>query len=325
MKTAPIISVLTVLCLIFPRITRAEIVERIAAIVNNDVITLSELDEVIDGIHEEALRSMSDPKERESKRDELRKDLLDQMIDQRILSQQYEKLQISASEKDIDDMVDAICRQNKISLDILKSELKRQGLTFTEYREQMRQHILQSKFIEQQIRPRISISEEDVKQLYTKQIGELTTQEVAELVGVLVVLPKGGSPEAIEAARKKAATIQQQLMAGVTPGDIASGYSDGSVTDLGNMGRFARGELMEPLNDAVFKLKQGEVTAPIETAQGLFIIRMESLRRQAASDAQPFEEVQEQLYQRFYNEQVENQLQIFVRNARKDAHVEILL
>ena len=323
--TALSILIWALLCALAPFQAHAVIVEKIAAVVNQDVITLSEVDEVVDSLHASELAAIQDPQKRKARRDTLRKEVLDQMIDQRILTQQYERLQITANEEDVDRTINAICRQNGIQLETLKAEISRQGLTYQEYRNQIRQHILQSKLVEQQIRPRISVTEEDIKQLYTRQIGELATKEVVELSGILVPLPRGGGPEAIDIARRKAAEARRLLQEGLAPDEIAKQYGDGSVLSLGEMGKFSAGELMEPLNTAVFRLDPGKVTEPLEASQGLYVIKVISKGRQNPEDVLPYEEVRDQLYQRYYNEQIETQLKVFIQNARRDSHVEILL
>ncbi len=304
---------------------QAVIVERIAAIVNEDVITLSEVDELVDSLHARELEAIQDPEDRKVRRDELRRKVLDEMIDQRILTQQYDRLQIVATDEDVDRMVQAICRQNGITLDTLKNEITRQGLSYQEYLNQIRQHILQSKLVEQQIRPRISVTEDDIKQMYTRQLGELSTKEVVELSGILVLLPRGGGPESMDIARRRAEEARTLLEAGHSPEEIERRYADGSVRSLGAMGKFTEGELMEPLNTAVFQLQPGSVTDPVETSQGLYVIQVVSRGHQDPKDILPYEEVRDQLYQRYYNEQIETQLEVFIRNARRDSHVEILL
>ncbi len=317
------ISLLAVLFL--PLKVQAVVVERIAAVINDDVITLSEVDETVDRLHGAELAAIDDPRERSLKRDAFRKAVLDQMIDQRILSQQYEKLGITATDDDIDAMIQSICKQNGITLDVLKTEIARQGLTYQEYREQLRQHILQSKLVDMQIRAHITVKEEDIKQLYTRQLSELATKEVVELAGVLVLLPRGGGPEAIQIAHKRAEQVRDALLAGQSPDDIERQFSDGSVKSLGNMGKFTRGELMDQLEQAVFKLEPGQVTEPVETSQGLYVIQVVFRGKQKPESVVPYEQVRDQLYQRYYNEQVETQLSVFIKNARKDSHVEILL
>jgi len=244
---------------------RAEIIERIAAVINNDVITLSEVDDVVNSMHAATLEALSTAQDRSQKRIELRKQLLEQMIDQRVLTQQYDKLQITVTDQDIESTIDAIIRQNNITRDVLMGELERQGLSYLEYKDQMRQHLLQSRFIEQQIRPRINVSEEEVKNLYTRSIGELSGNEVVELVGVQISMARGGGPEAVETARKQADTARALLLKGTPPDEVARQSSDGSIKSLGEMGSFRRGELMDSLDAAVFSISAGEVTQPIES------------------------------------------------------------
>lgn len=301
----------------------AEIVERIAAVVGNDVITLSEVDELVNAVHQQTLEGISDSSERLLKRQGLRLTTVEQMIDQRLLVQQYTRLQISATEQDIDRVVEAICKQNNITEDVLLAELARQGMSLSEYRDQMRQHVLQTRFIEQQIRPKVSITEEDVKKLYLQKVAELGGADVVELTGVLIAVARSGGPEAIQQSQKNAEQARALLEQGMTPDDVAKKFTDGSVTSLGQMGSFKQGELMEPLDSAAFGLKQGQVSAPLESSQGLFLLKV--TQRGQQTEAADFDQVKDQLYRRLYEQQVEEHMQAFTKNARKETHVEVLL
>lgn len=302
---------------------QAEIVERIAAVVGNDIITLSEVDELVNAVHQQSLDELSDPGERLLKRQGLRIATVEQMIDQRLLLQQYTRLQITATDQDIDRVVEAILKQNNITQEVLLEELTRQGMSLGEYRDQMRQHVLQTRFIEQQIRPKVSITEEDVKKLYLQKVAELGGSDVVELSGVIVAMARSGGPEAIQQGQKNAEQARALLLQGVAPDDVAKKFSDGSVTSLGQMGSFKKGELMEPLDSAAFALQQGEISPPLESSQGLFLLKV--LTRGKQTEAAEFEQVKDQLYRRLYEQQVEEHMRAFTQNARKDTHVEVLL
>lgn len=302
---------------------QAEVVERIVAVVGNEVITLSELNELVDTMHGPTLAAIPEKDARLTQRKELQRALLDQMVDQRLMTQQYNKLQITAAETDIDRVIESILKQNNITLEVLTSEVQRQGLTMAQYRDQMRQHVLSSRFVEQQIRPKISITEEDIKNLYTQRIGEVDGEEVLEISGVLVTRAQGGGPEAVEQSKKQAARVQEQLKAGTSPDDIAKQSGDGTVVSLGNMGSFRKGELMPEIDAAIFTLNQGDVSSPVESAQGLYILKV--LTKGKQTSVKPYAEVRDQLYRRLYDQQTELQMGAFLRNARKETHVESLL
>lgn len=302
---------------------QAEIVERIVAVIGNDVITLSELNELVDALHGPSLQAIDDLEVRVTRKKELQKMMLDQLIDQRLLTQQYNKLQLTANEQDVDRVVEAICKQNNITLDVLVAELERQGMTLPQYRDQMRQHVLQTKFVEQQIRPKVSISEEDLKNLYTQKTGEVQADETFELEGVLINLTRSAGPEAIEQSRKQAKQVREKLQAGASTEEVARAFSDGSVTDIGNMGTFRQGELMEELEKAAIVLKEKDVSEPVESAQGIYLVRM--VKRGKQSNVKPFAEVREQLYRRLYDQQVEELMQTFIKNTRRETHVELML
>jgi len=302
---------------------RAEVVERIVAVVGNDVITLSELNELVTTMHGSTLAAISDVPARQAQRKELQRALLDQMIEQRLMTQQYSKLSITASEQDVDRVVDAILKQNNITMDVLTQELDRQGLSMAQYRDQMRQHVLQTRFIEQQIRPKVNITEEDIKNLYTQKTGEVEAEEVTELAGVIVTMPRGGGPEAVEQSRKQARQVAEAFKSGKSADELAQQAADGSVVSLGNMGSFRKGELMAELDVALAGLKTGDVTTPVESAQGLYILKVISKGKQ--SDVKPYAELRDQLYRRLYDQQVELHVQAFLRTARKETHVDVLL
>ena len=301
----------------------AVVVERIVAIINDDVITLSELDDAIDLAVGDKLEALSTADLKRAKREELRRSFLDQMINERILSQHYTKLDLSVSEAEVDSAIDLIARQNNMSRDVLRNELLRQGIPYLEYRDQIRRHLLQNKLIDKVIRTRVHITEDDLKAAYAEMKAAQEGKEKAEITGIRVAGGVGSSPGAAAAARRAAEKARRLLMEGLGADEVAARFPDGSVISLGEMGSFRPGELMEPLNSAVFKLKAGEVSPVIERAQDIYVLKV--LSYSADESTQTYEDVRDQLYQRVYEEEIDRQLKNFVKKAREEAHVRILL
>ncbi|MBI5874572.1 MAG: SurA N-terminal domain-containing protein [Deltaproteobacteria bacterium] len=150
---------LTAHCLLLTPAVHAEIIDRIVAVVNDSAITMSELNAATAGLGD----IKGADKDKRKKIMETKSKVLDQLIEKKLVEQAANKAGITVSEKEIDNSIDDVKRQNNIGQEELLSALAKNGLTFKEYREQLKDQIRQVKFINKEIRSNIKMSDEDGK------------------------------------------------------------------------------------------------------------------------------------------------------------------
>jgi len=153
---------LTAYCLLLTAPAHAEIIDRIVAVVNDSAITLSELDAATAGLG----GIKGDDKEKKKRIIETKSQVLDQIIEKKLVEQASNKAGITVSEKEIDNAIEDVKQENNLGHEELLSALAKSGLTYKNYREQLKEQIRQVKFINKEFRSNIKISRDDVEAYY---------------------------------------------------------------------------------------------------------------------------------------------------------------
>ncbi|MBI4211224.1 MAG: SurA N-terminal domain-containing protein [Deltaproteobacteria bacterium] len=158
-----------VLILGFTMVTDAygkELVDKIVAVVNKDVITQSELNSAVAAIKQKA-----------ENKEELRKQTLQDLIDDRLFSQALKEEKIEVTEDDLARAINNVLAQNRIPLDTLIAGLRSQGVSYEQYKKQMEREIRRLKFINQVIGPQVKLSEQDLRDYYQKHLDQFQTSK----------------------------------------------------------------------------------------------------------------------------------------------------
>lgn len=283
------------------------LVDRIAAVVNDDVITLSEV------------RAAAKPLERDGQsaadRERLYRDVLDDLIADRLLEQQIRESEVEVTEADLDRAVQDILQQNGITEAQLEQALAARDLSVSQYREDLRVQLQRLKVVDRNVRSKIDIGEREVEEEYQRQVRD---EEKRELVRIShIFIPSAGDPEA---ARAAAAAARQRVLAGEAFEDVAKEVSKGpTAKDGGSLGELAVSGLLPGLAEAVAPLSEGELSQPAEAGPGFHVVRLEERRLQASTSLEELApKIREQLYQR----EMEKQMDLWLDELEAKAAVD---
>lgn len=291
---------------------RAAVVERIVAVVNDDIVLLSEV--------EDRLRFMVAENPAQNP-DKLRKGVLDGLIDERLIAQEAVTLKLEVDRMEVDRAVDEIKRQNKITQAELEEALRAQGMTMSGYREDLRNQILRLKVLNLQVRSRVSVSDEDVRKAYEQNLRTTGTDVKVRVRQILVAIPPDSPRTVRDTRRAQAIVLGERVRAGEDLGELAKQVSDDPSTraEGGDLGYVERSALPPEVGEVVFAMKVGEVRGPIYSDLGAHIVQV--LDRKA-SEARPFEEVKEELRRQIHGQEVEKQTRLWLVDVRRRAHVD---
>lgn len=292
----------------------AEVVDRIVAIINDSVITLSELNAAT----AVALDKLSiDEKKDTSKVAELKSRMLDSLIEQKLVKQASDKAGIDISEREIDNAVDDIKKQNNLTQESLLLALAQSGLTLREYREQLKEQIRQVKFINKEFRSKISIQPEDIEDYYKTNIDEFYGPASYRLN--LIFVPSDDK----DAERQKLKVIKEGLARGDDFRDLAGHYSEGASASLGgDMGYMKEGEMDKTIEAAAKKLKIGEVSPPIITPEGTYFIQLVEVKKPAP---RPLDDVRGYINDKLFKKVMDDRFSFWLKEVKRYAHIEIRL
>jgi len=297
-------------------VARAELVDRIAAVVNGQVVTLSEVEKRAAAEFAQ-LPFESDPKKRGERRKEVLARSLDALIGEKLLESEAKAMAITVSDADLKLAIEDVKDQNNLDDERFALMLRQEGFSVSEYERFMRAHLTRMKLVNLKVRSKVKIADADLKSEYARYANAEGGETEVEARHILVEVRADAPAAEIEQARKKAASLAQRARQPNADFDALIAEADG-----GDLGTFGRGVMMPDFERAAFSLKAGGVSDPVRSATGWHVINVTDVRNVAAA---PFDEVKDQLRERLLRGQMEKYSQQYVQELRQKATVEVLL
>jgi len=226
---SPIFRSILVLAILWPGVLPsahaqpATLIDRIVAVVNKEVVTLSELNEQVAGA-ERQLRRQGTPL---PERSVLERQLLERLILQKAQLQLARDSGIRVDEIQLDRAVQRIAENNNLTLVAFRKALEADGVSFERFREEVREQILLSRLREREIDDRIQVSDSEID-LYLEELKASGNERVEyNIAHILVRVPEQARPDQVEQARERASQARAEALAGHDFGKLAATYSDG--------------------------------------------------------------------------------------------------
>lgn len=262
---------------------RAEpvLVDAIIAVVNTDVITRSDLKKRVDVVE----KNFRKQKIEVPPRNELQKQVLERMIVERAQLQMAKESGLTVDDVFLDRALARIAEQNKMTLPELRKQVEADGLTYAQFRAQIREEIILKRLREREVENKIQVTESEVDNFLASS-GMSEDQQEINLGHILVTIPENASPDQLAARNKRAQEALQKLKTGADFGKIAATYSDAEgALNGGEVGWRNRDRLPQLFSDAVTNLKTGELTPVIKSPSGFHILKV--IGRRSAGKATP--------------------------------------
>lgn len=241
---------------------------RIVAIVDNDVIMQSQLESRLRDV-----RQTLDKRGAEAPpADVLTQQVLERLIVESLQLQIGERSGIRIGDEELNQAMAGIAERNGMSLAQFQSALAQDGLSYSEAREQIRREMIINRVRQRRVAERIQVSEQEVKHFLASDLGKMHLSEEYRLANIMIPVPDTGSAEAVQQAERKTAEVYQQLRDGADFAKMAITHSGSeNALDGGDMGWRKPGQLPPPFDGMVRALNPGEITEPVR-GPGAFII-----------------------------------------------------
>ncbi len=319
------------LCLLLARpVLGSHLIDRVVAVVNDNVITLTELEKAGRDYFEQ-IKKKAPAAEVDSALEKAREEVLSNLVDKLIIQQQAAKISMTVSDDEVNTAIDQILARNNATMEDFKRELATMNITEQEYRDNIRDQILQTKLINYEVRSRIVITEEDIKEYYQKEY----TQEKGEggyhilQMGFTwrntVSLAKAGF-DTREEAREKAEEMRAKVLAGESFTELAKAYSNlPSAVDGGDIGVFKKDEMAPYMRDVIITMHPGEVSPIVKTGNAFQFFKLLSQREGDLVVKAPYESVHDEIRDQLYRQEMEKQYNEWVKDLREKAYIKILL
>jgi peptidyl-prolyl cis-trans isomerase SurA len=300
---------------------RAELVDKVAAVVNDDVIALSEVEKRA-APEIAAANQNRDPQQRAELRKRALQGALDQLIAEKLLEKEMDDLGITVTDQEVDLGIEDVRKQNNLEPEQFEQALRGEGYSMKDYREFMRKHLRRLKLVNLKVRNKVKISDKDLRAAYDQWVRmEQSDPEIHARHILVKVEPNAPPAEVAKALEKAKALAAEARKPGVDFAELAKKKSDGpSAPDGGDLGTFRRGVMVPEFDKVAFSLPEGGISEPVRTRFGWHVIKVEERR---AVPVKSFEEMKDQLQEKLSREQLEKYTDQYVKELRQQATVEV--
>lgn len=238
-----------------------EQLDAIAAIVNNEIITQSEFKHALSATKQQLINyHVPIPNEKV-----FRKQVMEQLIYQKLQLEVAKQNKIKVSEKEINQTISRIAAQNRLSELKFKEKLNKQGISYQEFRNQIRKEVIISKLQQQALANKIYVTKSDLVAFQTQHLASI----YYHIATILIPVQEGATQNQINHARKQAFLILKQLHKGVSFKSMMSSHPGSS-----DLGWRTTNDLPQVFANLVTKIKPNEIAGPIQAPNGFHLVKL---------------------------------------------------
>ncbi|HTF99955.1 MAG TPA: peptidyl-prolyl cis-trans isomerase [Nitrospirota bacterium] len=280
------------------------VVDRVVAIVNEDIITLSDLQ------REEALRKS------DTKLDE--KVLLEDMIDRKLQMAAAKRAGMDVTDKELSDAVEDIMKRNSMNTKQFEAAIGKEGLTLEQYRTELREQMTMSRMFNKYVRSGITVNDQEARDYYDHNHALYSLPEEIRLRQIQFPLPQNASAAQMDAVKTKAQAVLERARKGEEFRSLAYENQSGEGPADGDLGFIQRQHVLPEIEAATRSLKPGEIAGLVLCAGAYRIFKLEEIR----TPLKPFEKVKDEIMTTLYQEKVENTYRTWLQTLRSESHIE---
>lgn len=315
---AKIIMACTLLALlaVTPTFAHAKQISGIAAIVNDEVITSTDVD------REYALMQKEAEKLPASEKMGLKSAALNRLVDKKLVEQKIRELDIKVSDEDVRLAIEDVRKQNNLTQEALEQALATQGLTFAQYKVQLKEQLERMRLMSQEVRSKIQVGEREMREHYESHRADYGGSETFHARHIFFKVDAKGSAEEAAKTEKLAGEVLAKARAGEDFAELAKKYSQdpSAAKDGGDLGTFKRSDMLPEIGDTVAAMKPGDVSSIVSSPAGLHIIKLE---QKSQEKGRSFEEVKDSIEEQLYKKKSDERFNQWVKDLRSAASIDI--
>ena len=285
-------------------------VDRVLATVNNETITFADYQHFIKGI---------DKLEHTDTVDEA---LLKKLIQEKVMLYEAKKKGIDASESEVAEKTEEFKNQSGLSQKDFETLLKEEDMNIHSYRNFIKDKIIISKFISENVDSKVVILDKEIEDFYNaNRKNFISSPEKVEMMAIYISLKQGASVTEITDLKRKALKIAEQLKGGDSFEKLVNEYSDEPLkSQNGLLGKFEKGALLPPLDKKAFSMKKDEISDPVWFSDGVYILK---LINKIDERFKPIEEVKKEIRADLYKEKREKLFNDWIKELWEKASIKI--
>lgn len=294
----------------------AQVVNKVVAVVNDEVITQQDVDQLLSVLYAQYVQEYKDD-ELLAKMEEVKKDLLRQMIEDKLILSRAKELNIKVTEEDVDERLERIKNAFPSEEDFYNT-LETQGITIANLKDRYRDQVMMRKIVNFEVKSKISVLPSETSEYYEKNRSEFRQDERYKVGHILI---KAGDEVGFELAKVEIQNIYNKLKEGRDFGELAKEYSQGPNKDRGgDMGYIEQGEMLEELDNAIVTLKPGEFSVPVKSQIGYHILKVEDIRHGGFLS---LDDVQRDIKKMLFQRKLKEGLREWLDELRSKAYISI--
>ena len=291
----------------------AQVVSGIAATVNEEPITTVEVDKEA-ALMQKELQQLP-AAERKSA-------VLNRLIDKKLIDQKIKELDVRVSDDEVNAAIEDVKKQNGISQQALEQALAGQGISFPQYKKQLKEQLERIRLMSQEVRAKIQVSEPEMRAFYQQNLSRYGAEEQFRARHIFFKIDKKATPEERAKIEAQANEVLKEARSGQDFIELAKKYSTdpAAARDGGDLGTFKKEDMLPEIGETVAALKPGEVSGLVLSPAGYHIIKLEE---KIQGNAKPFDEVKGEIEEIVYKKKADERFAQWVKDLRSSAAIEI--
>lgn len=300
----------------------AEVMDRIVAVVNDEAITLMELNRAFEP-YAKNIEASYKGNDKETVLNQNRELFLQRMIDQMLIEHEAKKVPglSEISEQDVMDVINDMLAKNKMSMEAYTRKLAAEGLTPAAMKKDIRGQMLRMRLLRREVQSKILVTDAEIGEYYEKHRQEYEGKEAVRIKQITLTVPEGKASR--ESVRAQARQLRERLEKGESFDQLAAQYSKGAAaTQGGDIGFVERGAIMPEVEKVAFTLPVGQVSDVIESEMGFHIITVIDKR---GAGLKPLQSVRNEIKARLEDEKLANKYEEWIEGVRKKSFIDVRL
>jgi peptidyl-prolyl cis-trans isomerase SurA len=294
---------------------------RAVAFVNDDVITLYELNSRIEEMTGKTAGELKASNEQDFFK--IREQILDIIIEERIIKAKIKELEIETTTEEIDEYMEYVKEENKLTQEELVEQLKHEGLSLEKYREKIKEDLERRQLVGREIREKLVVTEAQIAAYYEANKNKYERPGSAHIASIFLVPTSKGSESELDELQKKGEAIRERISKGEKFEELAREYSNGpGADDGGDLGNIPLTDVDKKILDVINSLKDGEVSNPINMGNRIQIIK---LIKKVNTGLTPLDEVSDEIHETLYNNEMERRYKEYMNTLKKESYIKKIL
>ena len=300
----------------------AEIMERIVAVVNGEIITMSELNNAFEP-YKKNIEESYKAADKDKVIAEAKLTMLNKLIDNNLIDQESKKSGIVINDDEVMTTINDALSKRKMKMDDLLYELAKENSSIEAYKKELKDHLLRMKFLRREIKSRLAVSEEEIGDYYIKHREAYEGKEAVRIRQILILFPKNADENIKAKLRAKMDAIHTRLQNGEPFDALAAQYSqEPAAATGGDIGFIEKGSMLPVVDSVAFSLKKDEISKVIESPVGFHIIKAIDKR---GAGIKPIASVREEIKTKIEQEKLDKKYEEWIKDLRSKAIIEIRL